>query len=286
MKLRSLPEAVAEHIPDGSSVVMGAALEALVPFAVGYEIIRQRKRDLTLIAPISDMLFDVLIGAGVARQVVAAWVGNVSAGLGHNFRRAMEQDVPRPLEMVDHSNLTLALALHAAALGVPHLPTRSTIGTDLLKNNPHLKTTKCPFTGDALVAVEALSPDVSVLAVQRADEDGNAHAWGNLGVTSDAARASKSVIVLANEIVSAETIRSDPNRTVVPGFLVTAVVHVPNGCHPSPCQDLYGRDHDFFGAYHDTSRSRDGFLEWLDRYVLSVASHEDYLERVSFRARR
>jgi glutaconate CoA-transferase subunit A len=285
MKLTSLEDAVAEHIGDGSSVLMGAALEALVPFAAGYEIIRQKREKLTLIAPISDMLFDVLIGAGVAEHVIAAWVGNVSAGLGHNFRRAMEEAEPLPLEMTDHSNLTLALALHAAALGVPHLPTRSTLGTDLLKNNPHLRETECPFTGDELVAVEALAPDVSVLAVQRADEDGNAHAWGNLGVTFDAARASRKVIVLADEIVSRETILADPNRTVIPGFLTTAVVHVPNGCHPSPCQDYYGRDHAFFHDYHDASREREGFLKWLERYVLSVDRHETYLTRVNSRGR-
>ena len=134
------------------------------------------------------------------------------------------------------------------------------------------------------VILKALAPDVSVLAVQRADEDGNAHAWGNLGVTFDAARASKKVLVLAHEIVSRETIRSDPNRTIIPGFLATAVVHVPRGCHPAPCQDCYGRDHAFFDAYHQESRSRDGFLEWLDRFVLSVDDHEGYLERVSSQA--
>lgn len=284
-KLRRLEEAVFELVPNGSSVVLGAALEALVPFAAGYELVRQGRRDLTLIAPISDMLFDVLIGAGVAKRVIASWVGNVSAGSGYNFRRAIEQGVPTPLEMVDHSNLTLALALHAGALGVPHLPTRSTLGTDLLADNPHLQQTDCPFTGDTLVAVEALTPDVAVLAVQRADDEGNAHAWGNLGVSFDAARAANNVLVIADEIVSAEAIRSDPDRTVIPGFLVSAVVHVPGGCHPSPCQDRYGRDHDFFQDYHERSRSRDGFVDWLETYVLSVSSHKDYLERVKFRAR-
>lgn len=285
MKLLALDDAISKHVPNGSSVVMGAALEALIPFAAGYELIRQKRRKLVLIAPISDMLFDVLIGAGVARGVIAAWVGNVSAGSGYNFRRAVEENVPAPLEMTDHSNLTLALALHAGALGVSYLPTRSTLGTDLLARNPGLREIACPFTGDELVAVEALVPDVAILAVQRADEDGNAHAWGNLGVTFDAARAATTVIVLAEEIVSRETIRADPNRTIIPGFLVSAVVHVPQGCHPSPCQSYYGRDHDFFQSYHDRSRSREGFLEWLDHYVLSVTSHEDYVERVISRAR-
>jgi glutaconate CoA-transferase subunit A len=270
-KLVSLPEALSSHVEDGSSVVMGAGLEALIPFAAGCELVRQKRRDLTLIAPISDMLFDVLIGAGCARAVIAAWVGNVSAGSGYNFRRAVEEGVPRTLEVIDHSNLTLALALQAAATGVPYLPTRSTLGTDLLARNPHLKEISCPFTGQKLVAVEALSPDVAILPVQKADAEGNAHVLGNLGVIREAARASRRVIVMAEEIVPDEVIRADPNRTLIPGFLVSAVVHHPRGCHPSPCEGYYGRDHDFFHRYHESSRTREGFLRWLDDWVLEIA---------------
>jgi glutaconate CoA-transferase subunit A len=259
---------------------MGAGLEAMVPFAAGYELVRQKRRDLTLIAPISDMLFDVLIGAGCARSVVAAWVGNVSAGSGYNFRRAVEEGVPHAIEVTDHSNLTLALALQAAASGVPYLPTRSTLGTDLLARNPHLMEVLCPFTGQKLVAVEALAPDAAILAVQRADEDGNAHVRGNLGVVREAARASRRVLLLAEEIVSRETIRSDPNRTLVPGFLVSAVIHLPRGCHPSPCEEYYGRDHQFFHAYHERSRTREEFLRWLEEWVLSVEDHDTYLLRL------
>jgi len=227
------------------------------------------------------MLLDILIGAGVAKRVIASWVGNVSAGSGYNFRRAVERHIPAPLEMVDHSNLTLALALHAAALGVPYLPTKSTLGTDLLRENPHLGEITCPFSGETLVAVEALAPDVSILCVQRADEDGNAHAWGNLGVTPDAARASARVILLAEELVEPELIRRDPDRTVVPGFLVSAVVHLPGATHPSPCQGYRDRDHHFFQDYHESSRSREGFLDWLERFVLSVPDHAGYLGRLS-----
>lgn len=279
-KVLSLHDALAQLVPDGSSVVMGAGLEALVPFAAGYELIRQKKRHLTLVAPISDMLFDVLIGAGCATGVVAAWVGNVSAGSGYNFRRAVEEQIPHRLDVVDHSNLTLALALQAAAQGVPFLPTRSTLGTDLMARNPHLKKTGCPFTGETLVAVEALSPDVAILPVQRADEEGNAQLRGNLGVVREAARASRTVIVLAEELVSPEAIGSDPNRTLVPGFLVSAVVHLPLACHPSPCEGYYGRDHECFHEYHRRSREREGFLEWLDEWVLSVDDHAGYLARL------
>lgn len=263
-KLVPLREALSRHVPDGSSVVLGAGLEAMVPFAAGYELMKMKRRDLTLVAPISDMLFDVLIGAGCARAVVAAWVGNVSAGSGYNFRRAVEEGVPHPLEVVDHSNLTIALALQAAAMGVPYLPTRSTLGTDLLAGNPHLKETSCPFTGQKLVAVEALAPDAAILPVQRADAEGNSHVLGNLGVIREAARASRSVIVLAEEIVSEDAIREDPNRTFVPGFLVSAVVHLPGGCRPSPCEEYYGRDHEVYHRYHESSRTREGFLRWLE----------------------
>ncbi len=279
-KLATLREALSRHVPDGSSILMGAGLEAMVPFAAGYELVRQNRRELTLVAPISDMLFDVLIGAGCARAVVAAWVGNVSAGSGYNFRRAVEDAVPNEVEVTDHSNLTLALALQAAATGVPYLPTRSTLGTDLLARNPHLKEVLCPFTRQKLVAVQALVPDVAVLAVQRADEDGNAHVLGNLGVIREAARASRRVVLIAEEIVSRETIRSDPNRTLIPGFLVAAVVHLPRGCHPAPCEGYYGRDHEFFHAYHDRSRTREGFLRWLEEWVHSVPDHEAYLSRL------
>lgn len=279
-KLLSLPDALARFVPDGTSVVLGAGLEALVPFAAGYELVRQQRRALTLVAPISDMLFDVLIGAGCARQVVAAWVGNVSAGSGYNFRRAVEEEIPHPLEVVDHSNLTLALALQAGAQGVPFLPTRSVLGSDLAARSPHLKKTVCPFTGDTLIAVAALRPDVAILPVQRADEEGNAHVQGNLGVIREAARASRTVIVVAEELVSVEAIRRDPNRTLVPGFLVSAVVHLPFGCHPSPCAGFYQRDHDVFHDYHRRSRGRAGFLEWLNEWVLSVEDHDQYLARL------
>jgi glutaconate CoA-transferase subunit A len=215
------------------------------------------------------MLFDVLIGAGCARAVVAAWIGNVSAGSGYNFRRAVEEGVPNPIEVTDHSNLTLALALQAAASGVPYLPTLSTLGTDLLARNPRLKEVDCPFTGRKLVAVGALSPDVAILSVQQADVEGNAHVRGNLGVVREGARASRKVIVITEEVVSEETIRRDPNRTLIPGFLVSAVVHVPGGCRPSPCEGYYGRDHEYFHRYHERSRTREGFLEWLGESVLA-----------------
>src|SRR3990172_5211092 len=239
-KLVSLREAIAQFIPDGSTVVIGVGLESCIPFAAGHEIIRQRKRDLTLVGPISDILFDQLIGAGCARRVRAAWVGNVITGSGYNFRRAVETGA---VDVEDHSNLTLALALRAGAMGVSFMPTRTALGSDLFKTNPSLKTIVCPFTGDTLTAVAAIVPDVAIVHVQRADEFGNAHAWGNLGVTREACLASRRVIVTAEEIVAPAVIASDPNRVFTPGFRVSAVAHAPWGAHPSPVPGHYNRDH-------------------------------------------
>ena len=156
-KLMSMREAVDRFVPDGASVLLGAGLEGLIPFAAGHEIMRRRRRDLTLMGPISDMLFDQMIGSGCARRVVAAWVGNVSAGLGHCYRRAVEHQVPRSLEVHDHSNFTFALALQAGAQGVPYLPTRTALGTDLLHTNPGLRLIQSPYDGSPLVAVEAIA---------------------------------------------------------------------------------------------------------------------------------
>lgn len=284
-KLMTLAEAVERFVPDGASVAMGLQLESMIPFAAGHEIIRQCKRDLTLVGPISDILFDQMIGAGCARRVVAAWVGNVMMGSAYNFRRAIEEGVPHPVEMVDHTNFTVALALHAAALGVPFLPTYTTMGSDIFgraagRNTPGLAEFQAPFTGESMTAVRALAPDVTILQAQRADKEGNTHVWGNLGASPDAARAAKAVIVVAEEIVSAKVIASDPNRTVIPGFLVSAVVEAPYGAHPSPVQGYYNRDNRFYQEYHRGTKTRADFETWLDHWVNGVNGRPEYLERL------
>ena len=276
----SMRDAVAQHIPSGAMVLLGAQMEQMIPFAAGHELIRQGRRDLTLVGPISDILFDQLIGAGCASKVMAAWVGNVSAGVAYCLRRAVEQGIPRRVDVTDYSNFTMALALHAGALGVPFLPTYSTFGSDLLKKNDNLREFISPVNEDKLVAVRVLRPDVAVLHVQRADEHGNAHIWGSLGVAVDGARASRKVIIVAEEIVAPEVIASDPNRTLVPGFLVAAVVHEPSGAHPSPVQGYYGRDHAFFAEYHEQSRKLEDFDKWLERWVVKVADRREYLKQL------
>jgi glutaconate CoA-transferase subunit A len=273
-------QAVADYVADGASVLMGAQLEQMIPFAAGHEIIRQGKRDLTLIGPISDILFDQMIGAGCVARVQAAWIGNVSAGMGYNFRRAVEKGIPRPIETVDYSNFTVALGLHAAALGVPFLPTYSILGSDLLETHPHLREFHSPVGGEKLVAVPAIRPDVAIIHAQRADAQGNTHLWGNLGVAVDGARAAKKVIVVAEDIVEPEVIASDPNRTLIPGFLVTAVVHEPHGAHPSPVQGYYGRDHPFFSQYHEQSCERKDYEQWLERWVKGVPDRRAYMQQL------
>lgn len=276
-KLLSLSEAVDRFIPDGSTVALGTCLEAMIPFAAAHEMIRQRKRNLTLVGPISDICFDQLIGAGCVAKIRAAWVGNVITGSAYNFRRAVEGGT---IEMEDHSNLTLSTALRAGASGVPFLPVRTALGSDLFKTNAGLKTITCPFTGDTLAAVAAIVPDVTIVHVQRADRFGNAHLWGNLGVAREACLASDKVILTAETIVNAEVITSNPNQVLTPGFRVSAVVHAPWGAHPSPVPGYYNRDHQAYLDYRSASKTPKDFTQWQKSWVDGVSDRQAYLERL------
>ncbi len=269
-----MAQAIERFVPDGATVAMGVALEPLIPFAAGHEMARRRRRDLELVGPISDSLFDQLIGAGCVRRVTAAWVGNVSEGLGHCYRRACENAVPRPLEVRDHSNFSISLALWAATWNVPSLPTRTLLGSDILRTNPDL------IARDGLVHVGAVRPDVTIVHVQRADENGRAHAWGPLGVSEEAGLAAERVIVSCEELVDASVTLSDPNRILFPETKVVAVVHEPGGAHPSPVQGFFKRDHAFHREYAAKSRSREGFEAWLRRWVLDVPDRATYMSRI------
>ncbi len=271
-------EGVSRFIEDGDSVVMGAALEAAIPFAVGHEIIRQGRKNLTLIGPISDMLFDQIIGSGCVKKVVAAWVGNVIMGVGYNLRRAIEEENPRKIEIEDYTNFTISLALHAGALGIPFIPTKSLLGTGMISKRQPFKEMKCPYTKEKLVLVPALKPDVAIVQAQRADEEGNTHFWGGSGVTKEAALAARKIVVVVEEIVSKKVIQRDPNRTLIPGFLVNAVIRQPWGAHPSPVQGYYNRDHEKYMTYYQESKERHGYLKWLNHWVLGVRDREEYLK--------
>jgi glutaconate CoA-transferase, subunit A len=274
-KLMNMSEAISRWVADGSSVAIGTTLETAIPFAAGHEIMRQGKKKLTLIGPISDILFDQLIGAGCVRQVQAAWVGNVITGVGYNFRRAVEH---RWIDVEDHSNLTISLALQAGAMGVTFLPSRTALGSDLYATNPGLKTVSCPFTGQNHAAVAAIVPDVAIVHVQRSDEYGNAHAWGNMGITREACMASRDVILTAEEIVSTDWITRDPNRILTPGFKVRAVVHAPWGAHPSPMPGYYNRDHLVFLDYQSHSKTPELFAQWMNRWIRAISSIHQYVE--------
>ena len=277
-KVKTLHDAIAELVPDGASVALGLQMEQMIPFAAGHEIIRQKKRGLTLIGPISDILFDQMIGAGCVEKVIAAWVGNVMMGSAYNFRRAVEQDGMKVFSM---TNFTVALALQAGAMGVPFLPTKSALGSDVPKGNHFFYQIFSPFEPkESLWAVRALTPDVSIVHVQRADRDGNTHCWGNFGVMMEGVRAAKKVILVAEEIVEPEVIASDPNRTVIPGFLVNAVVECPYGAHPSPVQGYYKRDDAFFSHYHEQTKAKEDTAGWLARWVYGVRDRREYMNQL------
>ena len=279
-KVVTMAEAVERFVPDGAVVAIGTALEPAIPFAAGHEMIRQGRRDLTLVGPISDSLFDQLIGAGCVARVCAAWVGNVTEGLGHCYRRATERAEPRPIEVRDHSNFSVSLALWAAAWGSPYVPTRTLLGSDVVRTNPDLE------PADGVVRVRAMRPDVTVLHVQRADAWGRAHLWGPLGVSEEAGLAARRVILCCEELVEPDVILSDPNRVLLPETKVVAVVREPGGSHPSPLQGVWRRDHAAYRDYAARSRSPEGFRGWLEEWVLGVPDRAAYLARIDTAALR
>ncbi|HEX7286605.1 MAG TPA: CoA-transferase [Candidatus Angelobacter sp.] len=284
-KLVTMREAIEAHVPDGSSVALGLQMEQMIPFAAGHEMVRQKKRGLRLIGPISDILFDQLIGAGCVKDVVAAWVGNVMMGSAYNFRRASEEENPgtpgEKLTVFNMTNFSIALGLQAGALGVPFLPTRTAMGSDVPKGNHFFYQIISPFEPkETLLAVRAIVPDVAVVHVQRADQNGNAHCWGNFGVMLEGLRAARKVIVCAEEIVSDAVISSDPNRTVIPGFLVTAVVECPYGAHPSPVQGCYKRDDAFFQQYHAETKTVADFNAWAQKWIHGVTDRATYAKQL------
>ena len=279
-KLSTMSDAISQFVPDGSSVAIGLALEPFIPFAASHEIIRQQKRNLTLIGPISDILFDQLIGAGCVDRIKAAWVGNVSEGLAHCYRRAIEKSIPNTIVTEEYSNFTIGLALLAGSLGAPYIPTRSLLGSDLPRQNPTFFQQRSPLDASPILLVPALQPDVTIIHVQRSDEDGNAHHWGSSGICEVAMLAAHNVIVVAEEIVSREIILSDPNRVVGPSFKVRAVVQQPGGAHPSAVSGHYNRDHEFYHEYHTRTRTTEGFQQWIDEWVINVLDRDAYMLKI------
>lgn len=277
-----LKDAIASFVSHGDAVVLGAALENAIPFAATYELIRQGYKDLNIVAPISDISTDMLIGAGCVTEVTGAWVGNVSGGLGHNYRRAAEKQLPHRIKINDYSNFSIGMAFFAGAYGLPYVPLKSILGSDIIKSNPSIMLTENPLSDEhePVALVPALKPDVAFLVVQRADIYGNSHSWGSTGLTQEASIASEKIIVLADEIVEPEVIASDPSRVLIPGFGVNAVCHIPAACHPAPLMGKWKRDNEFFHHYHQETREPAGFERWLDEWVRDLPDHAAYRNKL------
>ncbi len=278
-KLMAMDEAVRRFVHDGDVIVI-EGFTHLICFAAAHEIIRQRRRDLTVCRLTPDLIYDQLIGAGCVRRLVFSWAGNPGAGPLYALRRAVEQGIPNSIELEEYSHFGMVARLTAGAARLPFYPLRNYMGSDLPRVNPLIKRIACPFTGEELAAVPALNPDTAIIHAQRADENGNAQIWGLIGVQKEAAFASRNTIVVAEEIVSESVIRSDPNRTLIPGLIVSAVVHEPFGCHPSYAQGFYDRDNDFYVRWREISQNETLFNRYLEEWVYGVRDRGEYVRRM------
>ncbi len=275
-KLVLLSEAIAKHVNDGD-IVYAAGFTHLIPFAAGHEMIRQRKKDLTLARATPDLIYDQMVAAGCARKVIFSYMGNPGVGSLRIVRSAIEQG---KLEWDEYSHFGMITRLQAGASGLPFLPMNQTGATDLEKVNPNIKRISDPFGGKEVIVVRALNPDVAIVHVQRSDANGNAHLWGIIGEQKEAAFAAKKVILTAEEIVDESVIRSDPNRTMIPGIVVSAVCHVPFACHPSYAQGYYDRDNEFYLAWDKISESAEATRQYLDEWVYGVRNRNEYWEKL------
>src|SRR5437016_6221564 len=276
----AMRDAVARFVHDGDTVVI-EGFTHLICFAAGHEIIRQRRRDLTLARLTPDLIYDQMIAAGCARKLVFSWAGNPGVGSLHAFRRALEGKSAGEggLEIEEYSHFGMVARFSAGAARLPFWPLRNYMGTDLPTANPRIRSVTCPYTGEALATVPALNPGVTIVHAQRADRAGNTQMWGLVGVQKEAAFASQRVIVVVEELVEEQVIRSDPNRTVIPSIIVSAVVLEPWWAHPSYAQGYYDRDNDFYVAWDQISRDHDELRRYLDEFVHGVTDRSAYMEK-------
>ena len=280
-KLISLSEAISNYISDGDTVY-AAGFTHLIPFAAGHEIIRQGKKNLTLARATPDLIYDMMVAAGCAKKVIFSYMGNPGVGSLRIVRSAIEKG---ELEWDEYSHFGMITRLQAGASGLPFLPMNQTGATSLEESNPNIKRIPDPYGGKEVIVVPALNPDVAIVHVQRADVNGNAHLWGIIGEQKEAAFAAKKVILTAEEIVDEAVIRSDPNRTMIPGIVVSAVCHVPLACHPSYAQGYYDRDNEFYLGWDNVSASVESVKAWLDEWVYGVKDHEEYLQNLGSETR-
>ena len=280
-KLMSLQEAVGAYIKDGCSITFGGFIGRDCLAAV-HEVIRRGIRDLTVIDDSKTDVMDLLVGAGCVRRWEGAYLGYGAIGLANNVRRAVEQGIPSPIELEDWSNAAVSMRFMAGGLNLPFMATRSMLGSDILKYNSRIKVIEDPYSGTPVALVPAARPDVAVIHVQKADALGNAQVWGFTGNDESKARAAKHTIITCEEVIPTEHIRRRGNLTLIPFYCVDAVVHLPYGCYPQSCYGYYAYDVLFCGEYHERTRSREGFLRWLDYYVHSCRDHLEYCSRVGW----
>jgi glutaconate CoA-transferase subunit A len=278
-KVASLHDAVAELVHDGDTVAI-EGFTHLICFAAGHEIIRQRKRDLTLCRLTPDVVYDQMVAGGVARKVVFSWLGNPGVGSLHAIRRRIERADPEPIEIEEYSHFGMISRYVAGASRLPFMPLRSYAGSDLPNANPKIVPIASPYGDETVYAVPPLNPDVTIVQAQRADRTGNAQIWGVLGCQREAAFAAERVIVVVEELVEEEVIRRDPNRTAIPGLVVDAVVVQPRACHPSYAQGYYDRDNRFYLDWDAISRDPERLAAWLDDWVYGLGSHDEYVEKL------
>jgi glutaconate CoA-transferase subunit A len=255
-------------VHDGDSVAL-EGFTHLIPMAAGQEIIRQRRRDLTLIRMTPDLIYDQMIGAGCASALVFSWGGNPGVGSLHRMREAMQDGWPSPLRIEEHSHAGMANRYAAGASGLPFAVMRGYTGTDLVEHTATIATVTCPFTGEVLTAVPALTPDVGIIHAQRADRRGNIQMWGITGVQKEVVLASRRSLVTVEEIV--DTLDPVPGAVVLPDWAVTAVAVAPRGAYPSYAQGYYDRDNAAYRAWDEVSRDRDRFTAWLSENIYSAA---------------
>jgi glutaconate CoA-transferase subunit A len=275
-KVISLAEAVRQFVSDGD-LVYAAGFTHLIPFAAGHEIIRQRKRELILARATPDLIYDQMVAAGCARKVIFSYMGNPGVGSLRIVRSEIEAG---RLEWEEYSHFGMISRLQAGATGLPFMPMNPTAAGDLERLNTNYRTVKDPYSGGEVVVVPALKPDVAIVHVQRADADGNSHVWGIIGEQKEAAFAAQKVILTAEEIVDEDIIRSDPNRTLIPGFIVDAVCQVPYCAHPSYTQGYYDRDNGFYLKWDEISSNRDATQAYLDEWVYGVSDRNQYWEKL------
>jgi glutaconate CoA-transferase, subunit A len=271
-----LEDAVRQFVRDGD-LVYAAGFTHLIPFAAGHEIIRQRKRDLILARATPDLIYDQMVAGGCARKVIFSYMGNPGVGSLRIVRSEIEAG---RLDWEEYSHFGMISRLQAGATGLPFMPMNPTAAGDLERANPNYRTVKDPYGGGEVVVVPALKPDVAIVHVQRADSDGNAQIWGIIGEQKEAAFAAERVILTAEEIVDEAIIRSDPNRTLIPGFIVDAVCQVPYCAHPSYTQGYYDRDNSFYLKWDEISSSREATLAYLEEWVYSVKDRSEYWQKL------